>query len=223
VAWLSKRVGTQLQAPDFSAQGFELLGGRLLTGETGPVAQFMYQDKIERRVTLYVRRAVAGNAETTFRHATENGVEVFLLDRLAISATPCRGQIGRQAMPAVGRCRLPAAGHGLSQTLILLLARDPIAAARSRLRARAHGIQPEHVARHASAILMPSTRPRGSRGIARALARRIQAFDIQTLKILAAGMRSGDEVRVSTPVSTASFIGEPLICWSNAGSASRIA
>ncbi|MBI1285621.1 MAG: anti-sigma factor [Thiobacillus sp.] len=97
VAWLSKRMGTQLQAPDFSTQGFELLGGRLLTGETGPVAQFMYQDKIERRVTLYVRRAVAGNTETTFRHATENGVEVFYwIDGdfgYALS-----GQIGRQTM-----------------------------------------------------------------------------------------------------------------------------
>ncbi|HWR77378.1 MAG TPA: anti-sigma factor [Thiobacillus sp.] len=97
VAWLSKRVGTQLQAPDFSAQGFELLGGRLLSGETGPVAQFMYQDKIERRVTLYVRRAVAGNQETTFRHATENGVDVFYwIDGdfgYALS-----GQIGRQAI-----------------------------------------------------------------------------------------------------------------------------
>ena len=97
VAWLSKRVGTQLQAPDFSAQGFELLGGRLLSGETGPVAQFMYQDKIERRVTLYVRRAVAGNTETSFRHATENGVEVFYwIDGdfgYALS-----GQIGRQAI-----------------------------------------------------------------------------------------------------------------------------
>jgi anti-sigma factor RsiW len=97
VAWLSKRVGTQLQAPDFSAQGFELLGGRLLTGETGPVAQFMYQDKIERRVTLYVRRAVADNKETTFRHATENGVDVFYwIDGdfgYALS-----GQIGRQSI-----------------------------------------------------------------------------------------------------------------------------
>jgi anti-sigma factor RsiW len=97
IAWLSKRVGTQLQAPDFSAQGFDLLGGRLLAGETGPVAQFMYQDKVERRVTLYVRRAVAGNTETTFRHATENGVDVFYwIDRdfgYALS-----GQIGRQAM-----------------------------------------------------------------------------------------------------------------------------
>jgi len=97
VAWLSKRVGTQLQAPDFSAQEFELLGGRLLSGETGPVAQFMYQDRIERRVTLYVRRAVAGNTETTFRHATENGVDVFYwID--GDFAYALSGQIGRQTI-----------------------------------------------------------------------------------------------------------------------------
>jgi anti-sigma factor RsiW len=77
VNWLSKRVGTQLKAPEFGALGFELLGGRLLAGESGPVAQFMYQDASGRRVTLYVRRAVTGNRETAFRHVTENGVEVF--------------------------------------------------------------------------------------------------------------------------------------------------
>jgi hypothetical protein len=36
-------------------------------------------------------------------------------------------------------------------------------------------------------------------------------------------MRSGDEVRVSTPVSTASGIEKPLIWRSKAGSASRMA
>lgn len=77
VAWLSKRVGTPLDAPDFSAQGFHLLGGRLLAGETGPVAQFMYQDSLERRVTLYVRRAAADKGVTRFRHAREGGLDVF--------------------------------------------------------------------------------------------------------------------------------------------------
>ena len=95
VNWLYKRVGTQLRAPDFSALGFELLGGRLLSGESGPVAQFMYQDRLERRVTLYVRRAATNNRETAFRHAAENGVEVFYwIDRdfgYALS-----GQIARQ-------------------------------------------------------------------------------------------------------------------------------
>ena len=35
-------------------------------------------------------------------------------------------------------------------------------------------------------------------------------------------MRSGDEVRVSTPVSTASGMEKPGICFSKAGKASRI-
>ena len=77
VTWLSKRLGHQLHAPDFKAQGFELLGGRLLPGEAGPVAQFMYQDGLKRRVTLYVRRDDAKQAETSFRHAREDDVEVF--------------------------------------------------------------------------------------------------------------------------------------------------
>ena len=79
--WLSKRLGAKLAAPDFAAQGFELLGGRLLAGGAGPVAQFMYQDAQQRRVTLYVRRNVdqhnAGQRDTAFRHAVEGGVEVF--------------------------------------------------------------------------------------------------------------------------------------------------
>jgi len=36
-------------------------------------------------------------------------------------------------------------------------------------------------------------------------------------------MRSGDEVRVSTPVSSASGSVKPGICFSKAGSASRMA
>jgi len=97
IGWLSKRLGAPLKAPHLLDLGYELVGGRLLPGDQGPVAQFMYQDKIERRVTLYVRRAVAGNKETTFRHATENGVDVFYwIDGdfgYALS-----GQIGRQAI-----------------------------------------------------------------------------------------------------------------------------
>ena len=77
VKWLSKRLGAQLAPPDFTAQGFELLGGRLLTGGNGPVAQFMYQSADQRRVTLYIRREAHGNADTSFRHTRENGIEVF--------------------------------------------------------------------------------------------------------------------------------------------------
>lgn len=77
VAWLSKRLDHALRAPDFRRQGFDLLGGRLLPGETGPVAQFMYEDRLKRRITLYVRRDSAKPAGTGFRHTRENGIEVF--------------------------------------------------------------------------------------------------------------------------------------------------
>lgn len=77
VAWLSKRLGSRLSAPDFSAEGFALLGGRLLSGSAGPVAQFMYEDASGRRITLYVRRDARDRGETGFRHAREDGVEVF--------------------------------------------------------------------------------------------------------------------------------------------------
>lgn len=77
VTWLSKRLGKPLHVPNFTSLDFELVGGRLLPGGTGPVAQFMYQDKLERRVTLYVRRDAANNTETAFRRAVEGDVEVF--------------------------------------------------------------------------------------------------------------------------------------------------
>lgn len=111
VNWLSKRIGTELKAPDFTALGFELLGGRLLSGGSGPVAQFMYQDAQARRVTLYVRRAVAENRETAFHHATENGVEVFYwIDRdfgYALSGQIAPGDIRRLAGAAYSQMVKP--------------------------------------------------------------------------------------------------------------------
>jgi anti-sigma factor RsiW len=77
VAWLSKRLGAPLRAPKLDAEGMALVGGRLLPGETGPVAQFMYQCARGRRVTLYVRTEAPDHAETAFRYARENGVRVF--------------------------------------------------------------------------------------------------------------------------------------------------
>lgn len=77
VAWLSKRLGTGLKAPRLGAVGFELVGGRLLPGEGGPVAQFMYQDARGQRLTLYVRSGQQGPAETAFRYAQEGPIGVF--------------------------------------------------------------------------------------------------------------------------------------------------
>ncbi len=77
VAWLSKRLGVKVQAPKLEAAGMSLVGGRLLPGDRGPVAQFMYQTQTGRRLTLYVRAEDARNRETAFRYARENNVGVF--------------------------------------------------------------------------------------------------------------------------------------------------
>jgi anti-sigma factor RsiW len=77
VAWLSKRLGTQLRAPKLEAQGYHLVGGRLLPGENGPVAHFMYQCSRGTRVTLYVRNDMGFNRSTAFRYAHEGNIGVF--------------------------------------------------------------------------------------------------------------------------------------------------
>lgn len=82
VAWLSKRLGAALKVPHLGGVGYSLVGGRLLPGERGPVAQFMYQDGKGQRLTLYVRVNPDDSRETAFRFAQERGVGVFYwLDR----------------------------------------------------------------------------------------------------------------------------------------------
>jgi anti-sigma factor RsiW len=82
VAWLSKRLGIKLRAPKLDEAGMSLMGGRLLPGDNGPVAQFMYQSQNGRRLTLYVRTEASRNRETAFHYARENNVGVFFwIDR----------------------------------------------------------------------------------------------------------------------------------------------
>ena len=77
VAWLSKRLGTPIRPPRLGAVGFELIGGRLLPGNSGPVAQFMYQDATGQRLTLYVSTENTASRDTAFRFAQEGQVNVF--------------------------------------------------------------------------------------------------------------------------------------------------
>lgn len=77
VTWLSKRLGAPLKPPHLSQLGFEMVGGRLLPGTRGPVAQFMYQDEKGQRLTLYVRMDPATKGETAFRYTQEGKVGVF--------------------------------------------------------------------------------------------------------------------------------------------------
>ena len=94
VTWLSKRMGAQMKAPHLQALGYALEGGRLLPGDRGPVAQFMYRDEAGRRLTLYVsnekpaatpkalsnadlRAGETPRVDTAFRFVSEGPVNVF--------------------------------------------------------------------------------------------------------------------------------------------------
>lgn len=80
VTWLSKRLGTAVKPPRLQGIGYELIGGRLLPGDTGPVAQFMYHDAAGQRLTLYVTRELpklANQPETSFRFGQDGLVNVF--------------------------------------------------------------------------------------------------------------------------------------------------
>jgi anti-sigma factor RsiW len=77
VAWLSKCLGTPLNPPKLAPLGYDLIGGRLLPGDDGPVAQFMYQDNGGSRITLYVSTEQTSKHETGFRFSQEGGVSVF--------------------------------------------------------------------------------------------------------------------------------------------------
>ena len=88
VAWLSKRMGTPMKPPHLQALGYSLEGGRLLPGDKGPVAQFMYRNApgegAQGRLTLYVSSEIGDlgasmgkNTGTAFSFAQQGKVNVF--------------------------------------------------------------------------------------------------------------------------------------------------
>jgi anti-sigma factor RsiW len=101
VTWLSKRIGSKIRPPKLGKLGYELIGGRLLPGESGPVAQFMYHDATGQRLTLYVSAEQSHNQDTGFRFAQEGPVNVFYwIDGkfgYALSAGADKGELARIA------------------------------------------------------------------------------------------------------------------------------
>lgn len=68
VQWLSNRLGQPLVVANLTPAGFDLLGGRLLPGDSGPRAQLMYQHDNGSRITIYVGIVnPASNPNTTMQ------------------------------------------------------------------------------------------------------------------------------------------------------------
>ena len=101
VGWLSKRVGTKLVAVDFSPEGFDLVGGRLLPLAERPAAQFMYQDQSGNRVSLYVTTDDQGE-ETGFRRYAEDGaLALYWVDKGYCYAVT--GAVGEDKLSAIAQ------------------------------------------------------------------------------------------------------------------------
>ena len=88
VQWLSKRLDKPLKVPNLVAQGYDLVGGRLLPGDEGARAQFMFQNAAGERVTLYLgalkdlaagkpAAATPDRRETAFSFSSEGPVPGF--------------------------------------------------------------------------------------------------------------------------------------------------
>ncbi len=82
VKWLSKRLNRPLKVPKLTELGYELVGGRLLPGDSGARAQFMFQNADGLRITLYLGAVdpitdSANVRETAFRFLDEGAAPSF--------------------------------------------------------------------------------------------------------------------------------------------------
>ncbi|OYY74248.1 MAG: hypothetical protein B7Y40_05820 [Gammaproteobacteria bacterium 28-57-27] len=111
VSWLSKRLGSNLKPPKLGSLGYELIGGRLLPGDKGPVAQFMYHDASGKRLTLYVSRETGDDKETAFQFAEIGPIGVFFwIDHgvgYAISAGADKAELTQVALVVHEQLHLP--------------------------------------------------------------------------------------------------------------------
>lgn len=74
--WLTRRIDVPVKLFDLRAQGFELVGGRLLPDGAGKSAQLMYQDAQGVRVTVYLRKPEQGTP-AAFRFERQGDLGMF--------------------------------------------------------------------------------------------------------------------------------------------------
>ncbi|MEY2893853.1 MAG: hypothetical protein RJA98_3761 [Pseudomonadota bacterium] len=77
--WLTKRLALPVRTFDLRAQGYELVGGRLLPDSAGPSAQLMYRrpgEPATQRVTVYLR-APDANTPAAFRYEQQGELGLF--------------------------------------------------------------------------------------------------------------------------------------------------
>jgi len=101
VNWLGERVGRKLSAPDLTAKGFQLVGGRLVPFAEKPGAMLMYENDDGDRVTVLIGNNPAQEG-TDFRFDETDGVSTFYWTD---------GSFGYAMSGAVGRETLLGLAH----------------------------------------------------------------------------------------------------------------
>jgi anti-sigma factor RsiW len=101
VQWLSKKLGHRLKAPDLSAKGFRLVGGRLLSENGRPAALFMYENNYGQRITIHCVPEPGAGA-TAFLYRKVDGFSAFywIDEKLAYAVI---GSVEREKLYEVAR------------------------------------------------------------------------------------------------------------------------
>ena len=116
--WLTRRLEMPVKLFDLRAQGFELVGGRLLPDAKGPSAQLMYQAIGEvpagaqpLRVTIYLRKPEDGTP-AAFRYEQQGGTGLFYWVE---GASPGRPACGYAIVGALPKERLLALAEAIER------------------------------------------------------------------------------------------------------------
>lgn len=81
LSWLSKRTGLTLTSPDLSAEGFHLVGGRLLPAGQTTAALLLYEDAKGDRISIYVTAEGEEKAKGIYTHENGGASAVYWLDK----------------------------------------------------------------------------------------------------------------------------------------------
>lgn len=75
--WMSNRLNQPVKAPDLSASGYRLMGGRLVATSHGPAAMFMYDDDHGDRLVMLTRPMNSGGRDAPMTPHVSGNVAGF--------------------------------------------------------------------------------------------------------------------------------------------------
>lgn len=99
-AWLTKRCGWDVRAPELDTTGLKLVGGRLLPGPAGPASFLMYESATGERFTIYTAKASAKATQMRYTRQDGDGA-MFWTDRGV--GYVVSGSSGRERLAQVAR------------------------------------------------------------------------------------------------------------------------